>query len=394
MEQQASIWKKVLSRLLILLLLSGGGLYAYKIIDHRMKHEETENAYLEGDIVAVSPKIQGYIAEVRVKENQHVQVGDTLFVLDNRDFVLRVRQAEAALEQAKANVQVVSANVGAAEANIGTANATYQTSTTGVATAESLVRTAEANVEVAEARLWRANQDYQRYSTLVAQRAVTQQMFDVSKAEKEAAEAAVLAARGQVETARRQVETARKQSNVGQSQMSAVETQAKASRQNIGLAKTAIAQRKLDVETARLNLSYTILLASSSGYIAKKTAQVGQLVNPGSPLCNIVSDSALWVNANFKETQVGNMKVGQPVEIKVDAYPDKVFGGKIESIAPATGAKFSLLPPDNSSGNFVKVVQRVPVRIALDKTDTDRTNASLRPGMSVQISIAKEIKGQ
>lgn len=361
------------------------GIFGFNKIRFMLTNEETDNAYLEADITTVSPKVQGFIADVRVKENQHVKSGDTLFVLDNREFLLKVQQAEAALANAEANVGAVQANAGAAGANVATAEANTQTSEASVESAGSAVKTAEANVAAAQARAWQAVQDFNRYEILVRQGAVTQQQFDAAKAAKDNAEAALQATQSQLETARRQVEVSRRQTTAGQRQRAAVADQAVAAGKNVGLAQTVVNQRKVELENARLNLSYTVILAPADGVIAKKTAQVGQLVNIGSPLCNLVSDKSVWITANFKETQVAHMKPGQPVTVKVDAYDHRAFNGQIESIAPATGAKFSLLPPDNASGNFVKVVQRIPVRIAV--TDQPDPAFPLRAGMSAEVVI-------
>lgn len=360
-----------------------GLIYGFTKIRFMMTHEDTENSYLEADIVPIAPKVQGFIAAARVKENQYVQAGDTLFILDDRDYVMRLREAEAALENAEANVSVVAANATATGAGVGTADANFQTSTATVEVTGSAVQTAQANADAARTRVWKAGQDLNRYTVLLGQRAATQQQFDQVKTEKESADAALQAAESQLETARRQVEVSRRQSAAGQQQVNAVQSQALAARKSVSLARSNADQRRLEVDNARLNLSYTVIIAPVSGFVAKKSVQIGQLVNVGAPLCSIVSDKNIWITANFKETQVGHMHAGQPVEVTVDAYPGKKFVGKIESIAPATGAKFSLLPPDNASGNFVKVVQRIPVRIVL--TDAADPEHPLRAGMSAEV---------
>jgi membrane fusion protein (multidrug efflux system) len=362
-----------------------GGFYGFTKIRYLMSHEETENSYLEADIVTISPKVQGYISKIYVTENQYVKAGDTLFVLDNREYVLRVQQAEAALQNAAANVGFVASNASSAGANVGTAEANNRSSAAVVESASSSVQTAQANVAAAQARAKQASQDFNRYAALLPQRAVTQQQFDAAQAAKENADAQVQAAQSQLETAKRQVDVSRRQGDAAQSQKQAFQSQASAAGKNVAVARTVAEQRRLDLETAKLNLSYTVITAPVSGYIAKKSAQVGQLTNIGSPLCSLVSDKSLWITANFKETQVGKMLPGQPVEVTVDAYDHETFNGKIESIAPATGAKFSLLPPDNASGNFVKVVQRIAVRVVL--TDTPDPAKPLRAGMSAQVIV-------
>lgn len=350
-----------------------------------LSHEDTDNSYLEADITSIAPKVQGFVEKMLIQDNQQVKIGDTLFILDNRDYKMKVQEAEAALRNAEASVGFISANVSSAGANVSTADANVKTNTANVETAAASVGTAQANVDAAQARAWQATQDFNRYANLVSKGAVTQQQYDQAKANKENAEGALQAAKGQLETAKRQVDASRRQTDAGQSQKSALETQVAAAGRNVDLARTVVEQRRLDLENAKLNLSYTVILAPANGFIAKRSAQVGQLANVGSPLCSIVNDKSLWVNANFKETQVSKMTAGQTAQVKVDAYPGKIFNGKIESISPATGAKFSLLPPDNASGNFVKVVQRIPVKVII--TDEPDPAHPLRAGMSAEVIV-------
>ncbi|HNE30100.1 MAG TPA: HlyD family secretion protein [Saprospiraceae bacterium] len=376
--------KKILPIVLGAVLLTGL-VYGFQKVRYMMTHEDTENSYLEADIVTIAPKVSGYVEKILIEDNQWVKAGDTLFILDNRDYLLRVRQAEAALTNAEANVGLVSANAGAAGANVGTAEANFRASTAGVETTLSSVQTAQANVDAAQAKAWQTAQDFSRFAALLPQRAVTQQQYDAAKAARDNADAALQAAKAQLETARRQVEVSRRQSDAGERQTSAFQAQAQAAGKNVQVARTLVEQRQIDLDNARLNLSYTVITAPVSGFIAKRSAQPGQLANVGTPLCVIVQDQNLWITANFKETQVSNMRPDQAVQIKVDAYPGKTFNGKIQSIAPATGAKFSLLPPDNASGNFVKVVQRVPVKIVF--TDPADPAFPLRAGMSVEVAV-------
>ncbi len=376
--------KKILPFVLIAVLLAGA-VYAFQKIRYMLTHEDTENSYLEADIVTIAPKVSGYVDKMLVQDNQWVDAGDTLFVLDSRDYVLRVRQAEAALANAEANVGLVAANAGAAGANVGTAQANFRASTAGVETTLSSVQTAQANVDAAQSRAWQTAQDFNRYSVLLGQRAVTQQQYDAAKAARDNAEAVLQAAKAQLETAKRQVDVSRRQSDAGQSQTQGYQAQATAAGKNVQVARSVVEQRQLDLDNARLNLSYTVITAPVSGFIAKRSTQLGQLANTGAPLCVIVQDQNLWINANFKETQVADMQPGQAVQVKVDAYPGKKFAGKIESISPATGAKFSLLPPDNASGNFVKVVQRIPVKIVL--TEPADPAFPLRAGMSAEVIV-------
>lgn len=342
-------------------ILGGVGLIAVffiiKKVNYSMHNEDTENSQIECNISPVSSRISGFITEIRVKENQKVKKGDTLVRIDDRDLLIKVKQAEINLANAQANVEVM-------KANLQTSNATSSAGNTNISTAA-------ANVESAKIRVWKAAQDFDRYENLLKDKAVTQQQYDAVKAEKETSEKLLI-------VAQKQLEVSRDQSVVSSSQAVSTEKQVK-------LAELAIEQRQAELDAARLNLSYAVITAPTTGFVSKKNIQPGQLINVGQSMFSVVDESDLWVTANFKETQIERMKVGQPVTIKVDAYPGKEFEGVIESLQATTGAKFSLLPPDNASGNFVKVVQRVPVRITLK--DNKEDEYVLRAGMNVDVVV-------
>ena len=263
---------------------------------------------MDGHIIPILPKVGGFVAEVRVQENQSVKAGDTLVVLDDRDFRARLAQTEADLAALLATVS----------------------SRTRVGQAEAAVAQAQANATKAHA-------DLERLEPLAQQDIVSKQQLDATRAAAVAADA-----------------------------------------------QLASAQAALVGADARL--SYTRLLAPTGGVVSKKTVEVGQLVQPGQPLMSVVPLEDVWVVANLKETQTANVRPGEAVQFTVDAYPGCLFNGRVESLSPATGAKFSLLPPDNATGNFTKVVQRVPVRIRPDGT-SDCGARTLRPGMSVDVTI-------
>lgn len=322
-----------------------------------MHNEDTENSQIECNIYPVASRVGGYLEQIRVVENQLVKKGDTLVVLDYRDLAIRVQQAEIALANATANVEVIKNNVTTASATAGASNAN--------------IAAAQANLDAAEVRIWKANQEFDRISKLVSLKSATQQQLDNVKAEKESAE---------------------KQANAAKMQLAAAKDQAGASQSNVSgaskqvrLAELAVQQRQSELEFAKLQLSYAFITAPCTGYISKKNIQPGQLIAAGAPLFSLVDDSNFWITANFKETQLKDIKPGQLVEIKVDTYPGKIFEGKVESIQAATGSKFSLIPADNSTGNFVKVVQRIPVRISL--TDDKQDEYVLRAGMNVQVAV-------
>ena len=341
----------VLGVLVTLGLIFGIGKYI-----HGLSHEETEDAQVEADINPIIPKVSGFVDKLNVDDNQLVKAGDTLVTLDDRDLKLRVLQAQAALENAKAN--------------LASAEAGYITTRENVLGSQSNLSAYEASIELAEVRKKRAGQDFERYKNLIASNSVTQQQFEQAEAD--------------LESATRQLEVSKKQKESVFRETASRKAQSNVSEKNISLARTVVKEREADLEFANLQLSYAYIIAPASGVISRKSVQPGQLVQAGQSLFALVSENQKWVVANFKETQLEKMKPGQSVEITVDAYPDDTFKGKVESISPATGAKFALLPADNASGNFVKVVQRIPVKIVLDNNENA---AKLRAGMNVIVDV-------
>ena len=335
--------KKKAPLIILTIVIIGAAAFGINKYIYSMHHEDTDDAQLDADINPVLSRVSGYVEEIRFEENQHVNKGDTLVMLDDRDLKIKVLQAQAALDNASATISVAKANVGTAHANISSAS---------------------SNVEAAKVRVWKATQDFSRYENLLKDKAVTLQQFETAKAEKLSAEA--------------QLESIMKQ-------QSSASMQEQSASQQVGVAKSSIAQRQADLDYAQLQLSYATILSPSTGLASKKNIQAGQFVNAGTPLFAVVSESGVYVIANFKETQLEKMKPGLPVEIKTDAFPDQRIQGTIYSFSPATGAKFSLLPPDNATGNYVKVVQRVPVKIKLNAGK--EIAEKLRAGMSVRVSV-------
>jgi len=341
---------------LVVLVLVGGTFGVTKYI-HAQHHEETDDAQIDANISPVIPRIAGYITEVRVIDNQRVKKGDTLLVLDNRAEAIQVEQAQAMLDAAKSNLGVAQANTAYSKVN--------------VSSVEANISTADAQIEAAKVTLRRANQDYDRYANLIKDHTITQQQFEQAQATKE--------------TAERQLQVLTDQRNAATRQTAAASSQSNATGQSISVANATIQQRQADLDNAKLNLSYTVIVAPEDGLISKVNVQVGQYLQSGQSLFNVVLDTNPWVVANFKETQVQKMRIGQKVIVHVDAYPGHDFICKLTSFSPATGARFSLLPPDNASGNFVKVVQRLPVRIEFDTQD--EYVKQLRPGMNVDVDV-------
>lgn len=346
-------------RFLIVLavLVIGGGAFGITKYTHSLHHEETDDAQIDAHISSVIPRISGYVTEVRVKDNQLVKKGDTLVVLDNRNELIHVAQMEAALKAAEGSLSVANASTAASRVNI----SAY----------EANVTTANAQIEAAKVTLRRATQDYDRYANLIKDHSITQQQF-------EQAEAAKL-------TAERQLQVLMDQKSAIMRQVNAASSQSNATAQQTGVASATIQQRQADLDNAKLVLSYTVITAPQDGRVSKVSVQLGQLLQAGQSLFSIVLDEAPWVVANFKETQINKMHEGQEVTLKVDAFPGQEFHGKLASFSPATGSRFALLPPDNASGNFVKVVQRLPVKIEF--ADNNEKVKDLRPGMNVEVDV-------
>jgi membrane fusion protein (multidrug efflux system) len=355
-DTEAPKKKKIFPIILGLLVIAGLTFGVTKYV-HSLHHEETDDAQIDADISPVIPRVPGYVTEVRVNDNEYVKKGDTLLVLDSRDMQIRLEQAEAALAASESSLDVARATTNASQANISSSQAN--------------VSTVQAQIEAAKVNVWRTNQDYERYANLIKDHSITQQQYEQALAAKQ--------------TAEKQLAILQEQKNAASRQTSAVASQSNATSQQISVVNANIKQRQADVENAKLNLSYTVITAPSDGKVSKVSIQPGQFVNAGQSLFSIVADKGIWVTANFKETQLEDVKPGQPVTVHADAYPDYDFKAKVSSFAPATGARFSLLPPDNASGNFVKVVQRVPVKIVF--TGDNKNLSLLRPGMNVTVDV-------
>ncbi len=316
-------------------------------------HAETDDAQVEAHIAPVLPKVSGYVTDVLVEDNQKVTAGQPLVRIDPRELATRVNGAQAAVENARAKVDVAAASADSAK--------------TAVAVARAAEAGARANLASAKVALQKATSDLARLTPLHEKQEVSRQQYDAAVSARDAALAHVEAANAQIASATAQVATA--------------ERQAAAAVQHVAEARTDVQQKDAALSDARLQASYVTIVAPASGTVSKKNVEVGQFVQTGQPLLAVVDDARPWVVANFKETQLRKMRVGQEVEVDVDAYPGHPFKGRVESLSGATGAKFALLPPDNATGNFVKVVQRVPVKIVL--TEAPDALHPLRAGMSV-----------
>ena len=323
-----------------LALGASGGWYWWNVLRFL---QSTDDAYVQSDVSQISPKVEGYIKKVRVADNQEVAEGAVLFVIDDRDFKAKVAQAEAAVATEEAII------------------ATYESR---LKLQQSMIEQAAATVNSAEADLGREQQDYKRYNALLSTDFASRQRFEQAEADARKGEAAVAKSRAGVAAEQNQLAVLRSQQR---------EEQAK------------LQQTRANLQLAQNDLDNTVIRAPISGVAGNRAGQVGQYVKAGTQLLSLVPLPRVYVTANFKETQLTHMWPGQLAEVSVDAYPDLILEGRIESFAPASGAQFSLLPPDNATGNFTKIVQRVPVRIALP---TGGPLAELlRPGLSVTVTI-------
>lgn len=350
--------KSKLFPLILAIVLITGGFFGYRLYVFSQSHEVTDDAQITSNMSPVISKISGYVAEVHVTDNQFVKKGDTLIILDNRDQKMTLEAAMAGLGTARSNISTAKASTNAASQNINSTNAA--------------IATANAQIEAAKVNVWKTSQDLKRYSILVKDHSITQQQYEN-----------VLAAK---ENADQQLRVLQVQRNQVSQQTGIVNSQTAASSEQIGVASSIAKQREVDVENAKLNLSYTIILAPEDGFVSKVPIQKGQFLQAGSQLFSLIRDNDKWITANFKETQVSKMTEGQKVEVEIDAFPNQQFQGIVTSFSPATGSTFSILPPDNASGNFVKVVQRLPVRIDLVNVDP-KISKKLRAGMNTQVTV-------
>jgi len=320
-------------------------------------HTDTDDAETTGDLAPILPRVSGYVEKLNVTDNQSVKKGDTLVVLDQKDLASKVEQAQAALDNAKANLEVVSSNVPISKLN--------------TLTFENNTKVVGANIQAARIRANRASQDFDRYANLIKDHSITQQQYDQALADKE--------------TALAQLAAVEKQEGQANSQVKSSEAQSKSAQEQIKVAQAQVKQRQADLDFAKLQLSYSVITAPENGIISKRNVQLGQFVAAGQSLFTLVLSDKLWIVANFKETQLEKMRPGQSVDVEVDAFPKTKFKGKVESIAGGTGAVFALLPPDNSTGNFVKVVQRIPVKIQF--IGDNKELSLLRAGMNVKTTV-------
>jgi membrane fusion protein (multidrug efflux system) len=353
--------------------------------------EDTDDAQVDGNLYQVSSRITGHVIKVYVDDNQTVNVGDPLAEIDPTDYQVALDQAEADLANAQAqytqastNVPITSTTVGT---NVSTAASDVRGSADSVSQAEKQVEAAEARVAQAQANSQKAQDDVDRYTPLVQKDVISKQQFDTAvqaaaaaKAQVVEAEANVLAARNAVSNAQARLAQAQAQS---QQSVKNGPGQIRVEQSRAAAAEAAVKQAEARVEQAKLNLSYTHITAPTSGIVNKKNVEVGANLSVGQDLMTIIPLTDLWVTANFKETQLAKMHPCQEVTLKVDAYGGRKFSGYLRQIGGATGSMLSLFPPENATGNYVKVVQRIPVRIDFSNLAQEDGDYVLRPGLSV-----------
>ena len=378
----------------------------YLLWQYESKRESTDDARIDGHIDPISPRVGGHVTAVNVEDNQYVQAGTVLVQIDTRDYQVALQRAEGDLDNARAAAQAAQTNipiqttasgsqVSTAQAGVEQAQAASAAAEKDVSAAQARRNAAQAGLEQAQANYAKAAQDVERYRPLVAKDEISQQQFQAAVTTAEAARGGVDAAQAGVAEAEQAIAVAR--SHVAQGQAGVAQAQANVraassgpqqvavSRAQATAAGARVAQGEAAVEQARLNLQYTTVTAPVSGIIQKKSVELGQNVQPGQPVLAVIPLEDIWVTALFKETQMRYMRPGQRAVISVDAYGGREYDGYVESIAAATGETFSLLPPENASGNYVKVVQRIPVRIRF-KGGQDPQHV-LRPGMSVAPTV-------
>ena len=386
----------------VLLLVLGAGLWAWSTSGR----ENTDDAQVDAHVTQMAARVGGTVTKVAVNDNQLVEAGTLLVQLDPGDYQVAVDKARAELADAEASAVAAQSSVPitatTAASNVTTARGGIAQAQSGVAASEKEIEAARARIVSAQARLREADanaaksaRDVERLRGLLAKDEVSQQMFDATSATAEAQKAAVDLARSQVaetEAGIRVAESKLAQARAGEDQARAEMQTAQtgpslvtATKARASAAEAHVQQARATLAQAELNLQYATVKAPVRGVVSKKGINAGQVVQAGQPLLAIVQIDDVWVTANFKETQLKDMRAGQRAVISVDAYGGRQYTGKVDSIAGATGARFSLLPPENATGNFVKVVQRVPVKIVLDPgQDPEHL---LRPGMSVTPTV-------
>ena len=358
-KQKTKQKKTKIINILILILVLGGLYFVVKSYFNVGNDKYTNAAQVESFIKPINTRVSAYITEIRFVEHQYVKKGDTLLILDDREIQTQLGQAEAAYMSALASKNATSSSVKTATNNVNTVGANVQA--------------AKANIEATKARLWNAEQNFNRYKNLLADEAVTRQQFDQIKTDFETQKAQLEAQISQYQSVINSKTT---------SELSVNEVQSR-----LGMNDADIKRTQSALDMAKLNLSYTVITAPHDGIMGRRTVNVGQLLNPSQQVGTIVDINNIWVTANYREKQMGNVQIGGLAKIQVDALGGKEFEGKITAVSGATGARYAAVPVDNSTGNFVKVQQRIPVRIEFTDKNKPEDLKLLRAGMNVEVNL-------
>jgi len=349
--------KKIAAFIIFPLLIIMGAVILFFYREYKATHISTDDAFVNGRVHAIASKIPGTVKVIHVNDNQFIEKGDSILEIDPTDYDVRVKEAQAGLETERAKLSEIRDRVDTAKKQL-----------EGILASMGEAR---ANLELQEANLRQAEVDFKRADSLLKKEVIPREQYDKAKTTYDVAVAQVKAAKERIKQLEASLET--QKAVVKQTETSLIPQQAQ------------IQQKNATLKGTELNLGYTKIYAPSDGYIAKRSVEVGNQIQPGQPLLAVVPLDDIWITANYKETQLERVKPGQKVKIIVDTYPNKVFHGKVESIQAGTGAVFSLLPPENATGNYVKIVQRIPVKIVLDQ-GTDPSH-HLRIGMSLVPTI-------
>ena len=334
--------KSPVKMIILLVVLAIGGYFGYQKVHFALMHEFTDNAQVETQITPVLPRVAGYVKQISVKDYDSVKAGDLLVELDDAELQAQLSEMEADYQQAL--VDIINARAALNNAVVS-------------------LKVNKGNIEISDSRKVKMLEDYQRDEKLFAAEAITRKQLEDSKFNHE---------------------TAAKQAANSRNDLSAAESRIAVLQSAVQKTESVMAVKRARINQQLLKISYTKIYAPQDGKIGKKTISIGQFVQIGTPLFSIVNDSTYWIVANFKENQIKALTTGKKVQIQIDAYPDMKLTGTVASLSEATGAKFALLPPDNSSGNFVKVTQRVPVKIWIN--DVNSVKHLLRAGLSASIT--------
>jgi membrane fusion protein, multidrug efflux system len=393
-DQSTELARPAKSRRGLILVVVGVLVVAAVVMWWRSTYsEDTDDAQINGHLIQISARIAGQVVQVNVEENEKVQKGQLIAELDPSDYEVAVENAQAALESAKANAAAAEVNVPITSVNTGSslssANADVTGAQAGISQAVQQLDAAKARVAQAEANNTKAQSDLARYTPLVEKDVISKQQFDAAVAAADADKAALADAEASQKAASDAVRVAREREKQAQAQVKYAETgpqQVAAQSARAKQAQAQVAQAQAQLDQAKLNLSYTKIYAPEDGIITRKSVEIDQNVSVGQNLTTLVSLNDLWVTANFKETQLRHMRAGQEAEIHVDAT-GKDYKGRVTQIGGATGSVLSLFPPENATGNYVKVVQRVPVRIDFTDLKDEDAHHLLRPGLSVEPKV-------